>query len=183
MCARARTRAHTHTHTPPPQVVRESRNKTARLAPYFAALPTLREARHTVSFEVFPLDYLHLIQSEMLVGGLGACLGVGWACACACVCVCVFMGVYPMPSTKAPQGGSFGAGARVRQAASCRGDDRVAPRPSPLLAPAPPPASPSQAQHIANTQLGTLTYWCARTPSTAGAPAAAHQGFADAPRG
>ena len=42
---------------------------------------------------------------------------------------------------------------------------------------------PSQAQHIANTQLGTLTYWCARTPSTAGAPAAAHQGFADAPRG
>jgi len=46
----------------------------SRHAPYLAALPMAREALHTISFETFPTEYVHLIQNELMVRGL---IGVG----------------------------------------------------------------------------------------------------------
>jgi hypothetical protein len=62
-------------------VAREALNASSPYAPYLASMPTLRDARHTLSYESFPLAYLHLLQDGgPLVGArVGAWLeeGVG----------------------------------------------------------------------------------------------------------
>ena len=43
-------------------VAREALNASSPYAPYLASMPTLRDASHTLSYESFPLAYLHLLQ-------------------------------------------------------------------------------------------------------------------------
>ena len=40
--------------------------QSSAFAPYLAALPMLKAARHTASFETFPPEYLHLIKSDLM---------------------------------------------------------------------------------------------------------------------
>lgn len=39
-------------------------------APYFASMPTLADPRHTLSWESYPLELVHLLQAPALVSGL-----------------------------------------------------------------------------------------------------------------
>ncbi|KAI8469112.1 MAG: hypothetical protein J3K34DRAFT_424771 [Monoraphidium minutum] len=45
---------------------REAAKKGGSFRPYLDALPMLRDPLHTISFETFPLEYLHLIQNDVM---------------------------------------------------------------------------------------------------------------------
>lgn len=58
-------------------LAREKLNASGAFAPYLASMPTLADARHTLSYESFPLAYLHLLQDGggELVGENGRACG------------------------------------------------------------------------------------------------------------
>jgi hypothetical protein len=53
----------------------EAARKGSPFQPYFDSMPMLREPHNTLSWESFPLDYLHLLQAQPLVRVRGAVAG------------------------------------------------------------------------------------------------------------
>lgn len=49
-------------------VALEAVNSSSKYAPYLNAVPAVLGAAHSVSFETFPPEYLHLIKSELMAG-------------------------------------------------------------------------------------------------------------------